>query len=280
MYERLFASAYSYYTGDVRRKSSTTPVYQADGIALYYSDALQVLRRLPDESIHMVFADPPYFLSNGGISCRSGRMVCVDKGSWDKSSGVEADYKWNRRWLRECQRVLRPDGTIWVSGTFHNIYLVGHALQELGFRIINDICWYKPNAAPNLSCRTFTHSHETLLWAARSRDSKHVFNYRLMRDLNGGTQMRSVWELTGPRKSEKVFGRHPTQKPLALLERVVLACTQEGDRVLDPFMGSGTTGVAAFRLGRRFIGVENHPVYVEVARSRLDAERQNPLTSL
>lgn len=259
----------TYYTICMTRKSSTVPFYQNGGVTLYYSDALRVLRRMPDESIDMVFADPPYLLSNGGISCQNGKMVSVNKGDWDQSRGVDADYRWNRKWLAECQRVLKPNGTIWVSGTNHNIYLVGHAMQSLGYRVLNDIAWLKPNAAPNLSCRYFTHSHETILWAAKSRDSKHTFNYADMKSENDGKQMRSYWTLAPPKAAEKLYGKHPTQKPLQLMRRIVLASTRPEDLVLDPFAGSGTTGVAAVNCGCRFVGVESSLHYVEIAARRL-----------
>lgn len=265
----MFVCASSYYTTHMTRKSSTVPLFQSELAALYYSDALRVLRRIPDETVDMVFADPPYRLSNGGISCHSGRMVPVDKGEWDRSRGVDSDYRWNRSWLAECRRVLAPHGTIWVTGTNHNIYLIGHAMQELGYRIINDICWLKPNAAPNISCRAFTHSHETLLWAARSPKSKYTFNYQTMKSQNAGKQMRSYWQMGPPGSAEKLHGKHPTQKPLGLLTRIVLASTHPDDLVLDPFVGSGTTGVAAIQQGRRFIGVDDNLEYLTIAVSRV-----------
>jgi site-specific DNA-methyltransferase (adenine-specific) len=251
------------------RRSSVKPFYQSEHVSLYFSDALRVMARMPSASADMVFADPPYLLSNDGISCKSGRMVSVNKGEWDRSKGVTADYQWNLEWLSECQRLLTKDGSLWVTGTNHNIYLVGHAIQELGYRIVNDICWFKPNAAPNISCRAFTHSHETLIWATRSRDSKRTFNYELMKQQNGGRQMRSMWTLNAPTPSEKAQGKHPTQKPLALLERVVMATTNPGDHILDPFMGSGTTGVAALKHGRLFTGVEYSLDYADLARRRI-----------
>lgn len=259
------------------RKNSTSPYHQTDEAVLYLGDVIDVLSKMPDESVDMVFADPPYLLSNGGISCQNGRMVSVNKGEWDTSKGFEADYEWHRSWLEECRRVLKPNGTIWVSGTYHNIYLVGHALQSLDYHILNDIAWLKPNAAPNLSCRYFTHSHETILWASKSKKSKHTFNYELMKEENCGKQMRSFWEFTSPKKSEKTLGKHPTQKPLGLLERIVLSSTNEGDWVLDPFVGSGTTGVASLKWGRRFIGVDSESSYLDIAVGRLSAVLPSPI---
>jgi site-specific DNA-methyltransferase (adenine-specific) len=193
----------------------------------------------------------------------------VDKGAWDQSRGAESNHEFNRAWLSRCQRVLKPDGTMWISGTHHVIYSVGFALQQLGFKLLNTITWEKPNPPPNLSCRYFTHSTETILWAAKSEDSRHTFNYAAMRDANGGRQMKSVWRMKAPAGAEKTHGRHPTQKPLELVERCLLASTNPGDFVLDPFLGSGTTGVAAARLGRRFFGVEMNTDFLETARKRV-----------
>jgi site-specific DNA-methyltransferase (adenine-specific) len=171
----------------------------------------------------MVFADPPYFLSNGGISCHAGKMVKVDKGDWDVSRGPELNHEFNTEWLKRCQKVLKPNGTIWVSGTLHVIHSIGYAMQQLGFRILNEIAWEKPNPPPNLGCRCFTHSTETVLWVAKTEKSKHTFNYDLMREINGGKQMKTVWTMQAPRNGEKAFGKHPTQKPVALIERCPLA---------------------------------------------------------
>ena len=166
---------------------------------------------------------------------------------------------------------MKPNSTIWISGTYHIIYSIGFALQKLGFKILNEITWFKPNAAPNLSCRYFTASHETLIWAARDKNSKHVFNYSKMKNMNGGKQMRSVWEIPTPSKKEKVYGKHPTQKPLALLERIILASTNPDQIVLDPFAGSSTTGVAAVRLSRKFIGIEKEKQYLDLSLHRIKA---------
>ena len=218
----------------------------------------------------MIFADPPYFLSNDGITCHAGRMVSVNKGKWDKSKGIEKNYKFTLQWLKACQRVLRPNGTIWVSGTTHIIYSVGFAMQELGYKILNDIIWYKRNAPPNLSCRYFTHSTEIVLWAAKNAKSKHYFNYQLMKKINQGKQMRNVWEIPAPSSKEKKFGRHPTQKPVELLKRIILASTKEGDLVLDPFCGSSTTGVAAVSLNRRYIGIDLEDEYLHLSKKRIE----------
>jgi site-specific DNA-methyltransferase (adenine-specific) len=246
------------------------------GVWLYQGDCLEVLdalaARYPEGRFDAIFADPPYFLSNGGITCHAGRMVRVDKGDWDKSQGPEMNHEFNRAWLERCQRALKPNGTLWVTGTHHVIHSVGYAMQQLGFKILNDITWEKPNPPPNLSCRYFTHSTETVIWAAKNLQSKHVFNYPHMREINGGKQMKSVWRFTAPGGAEKLHGRHPTQKPLALVERCLLASTQPGDLVLDPFLGSGTTAVAAMRTNRRFVGVEMNTIYLDLALVRVTAE--------
>jgi len=251
----------------------------ASGIFLYEADCLALLDRIlarhPDGVFDAIFADPPYFLSNGGITCQNGRMVKVDKGGWDKSRGAEMNHDFNRGWLQRCQRVLKPNGTIWITGTQHVIFSVGFALQQLGFKILNDITWEKPNPPPNLSCRFFTHSTETVLWAARDEKSRHTFHYAAMRETNHGKQMKSVWRFTAPGKAEKLQGRHPTQKPLALVERCLLASTNPGDLVLDPFLGSGTTAAACARLERRCVGVDCDPAYLETAGKRVADEMGN-----
>jgi len=255
---------------------------------LYLGDAVDIMNRMEPESVDMVFADPPYGLSNGGFSVHSGKQVSVNKGAWDQSRGAAGDFDFHYSWLEASQRVLKPNGTLWVSGTYHSIYACGYALQLLGFRILNDIAWYKPNASPNLGRRMFTASHETLIWASQSKKAKHTFNYQLLREgsfpsdrfKNPGRQMRSAWEvfdprdslwpLTTPRKNEKEFGKHPTQKPLSLMERIVLSSTEEGDVVLDPFCGSGTTGVASIESGRRFIGIDSDRTFLrDLAKRRI-----------
>lgn len=244
---------------------------------LYCADCLEKLAEIPENTFDMVFADPPYMLSNGGITCQSGKVVSVNKGDWDKSNGFEYDFEFHKKWLTACKRVLKPTGTLWVSGTYHSIYSCGFAMQLLGYHILNDICWFKPNASPNMSCRYFTASHETLIWARKSKTAKHIFNYEIMKNgqfpkdilKKSNSQMRSVWAIGTPLAGEKTFGKHPTQKPLDLLERIILACTNEGDLILDPFMGSGTTGVAAIKLGRKFVGVDKKKDFVELAEKRI-----------
>lgn len=220
----------------------------------------------------MIFADPPYFLSNGGISNSGGRIVSVDKGAWDKIDSFEKKHEFNRRWISKAKRILKPHGTIWISGSMHNIYSVGVALEEEGFKIMNNITWQKINPAPNLSKRYFTHSTETIIWARKSEvQPKHYFNYELMLELNSGKQMSDVWLGNKTGKNEKRYGKHSTQKPEYLLERIILASTRPGDLVLDPFLGSGTTGVVAKRLNRKFIGIDNCLEYMEIAKKRIES---------
>jgi site-specific DNA-methyltransferase (adenine-specific) len=259
-----------------------SPVFNDDKhhIRLYQGDCLELLALIPESSVDLVFADPPYFLSNGGITCHAGRMVSVNKGDWDKSKGPGANHEFNRAWLAACQRVLKPNGTIWVSGTAHIIHSVGFAMQQLGFKLLNDISWVKPNPPPNLSCRYFTHATETLIWAARDKKSRHTFNYKLMKETNRGKQMKSVWEIKPPESWEKRFGKHPTQKPVALLERILLASSNEGDLVLDPFSGSGTTAITALRTCRTAVGLELSYEYLTLTVQRLSSELVHVALSL
>ena len=241
-----------------------------DGRArLIQGDSLEILEQLPPASVDVIFADPPYFLSNGGTTCQAGKRVSVDKGKWDASMGAQDNHAFNKRWLAACQKLLTRDGSIWISGTAHVIFSVGYALQELGFKLLNDVVWEKPNPPPNLSCRYFTHSTELILWAARDRKSKHHFAYNEMKQRNGGKQMKNVWRFTAPSKSEKALGRHPTQKPLGLLEQLLVASCPAGGSVLDPFNGSGTTGVAAARLGLSYTGLERETEYLALSKARL-----------
>jgi site-specific DNA-methyltransferase (adenine-specific) len=246
-------------------------------LRIYQGDCLEILAAIPPDSVDLIFADPPYFLSNGGITCHAGKMVSVHKGDWDKSRGPGANHQFNRSWLAACQRVLKPNGSLWVSGTSHVIHSVGFALQQLEFKLLNDISWVKPNPPPNLSCRYFTHATETIIWAAKNKKSRHTFNYPLMKRINGGKQMKSVWTIPPPESWEKRFGKHPTQKPVALLERILLASSNEGDLVLDPFSGSGTTALAALRTKRRFRGIEIDSKWVQLSSLRLKEQTNGQL---
>jgi site-specific DNA-methyltransferase (adenine-specific) len=315
----------------------------SNGVWLYNDNCLAVMdaiaAKYPEGRFDCIFADPPYFLSNGGITCHAGKMVKVDKGDWDKSRGWEWNHEFNRAWLERCQRVLKPNGTIWVTGTHHVIFSVGFAMQQLGYKILNDIAWEKPNPPPNLSCRYFTHSTETIIWAAKNDKSKHTFNYPAMKAVTG-KQMKTVWRkeewgtgvmeqwsdaenpntpplqnsnsapekegmrgksektstganednrekvnspsvssvssclspiwtMSAPGRDEKQHGKHPTQKPVALIERCLLAATNPHDLVLDPFMGAGTTAIAAFRTKRHCVGIDMDEAHVKLAAERL-----------
>jgi site-specific DNA-methyltransferase (adenine-specific) len=239
-------------------------------IKLLYGDSLKILKELQEESFDMIFADPPYFLSNDGITCKSGKISVVNKGEWDRSKGFYENYRFTKEWLSLCKKLMKENATIWVSGTMHIIYIIGFTMQELGFKILNDIIWYKKNPPPNISCRYFTHSTEIILWAKKNSNSKHYFNYELMKKLNNGKQMKNLWEIPSMTKEEKKFGKHPTQKPVALLDRIIKASTKEGDIILDPFCGSSTTGVAAILNGRGYIGIDNNINYLELSAKRIN----------
>ena len=235
---------------------------------ILHGDCMQRLREVEDNSIDAIFADPPYFLSNGGISVQSGKQVCVDKGEWDKGGTPEHIYEFNRQWLSLCRSKLKDDGTIWISGTHHNIHVVMRCLQELGYKVLNTITWQKTDPPPNLSCKYFNFSTELIIWARKHEKKSHKFNYETMKQLNGGTQMTDVWRIPAVGRWEKSQGKHPTQKPLRLLYRIILASTNEGDTILDPFSGSGTTGIAANLLGRKYIGIEQDAHFCELALRR------------
>lgn len=251
-----------------------TPVWH-----VYKKDCLKGLKGIPDGSIDFIFADPPYLLSNGGFSVASGKQVPVHKGDWDLSRGFESDLAFHKEWISAIRPKLSKNGSIAISGTYHSIYKCGVVLEQLGFRILNEIVWFKPNGAPNLGGRNFAASHETIIWASLNKFAKHTFNYLDLKhgDFPGDIlkkpdkQMRSVWAIPNTPASEKSFGRHPTQKPLALVERIILACSKPGDLVLDPFTGSGTTGVAAVVNQRNFLGYELETDYVKLARKRIAA---------
>ncbi|MDD6132944.1 MAG: site-specific DNA-methyltransferase [Bacteroidales bacterium] len=216
----------------------------------------------------MVFADPPYFLSSGGISCQSGEIVCVDKGDWDKPLSPEEMDTFNYNWISACRDHMKEDATIWISGTHHNIFSVQQQLLKLGFKILNVITWAKTNPPPNISCRYFTHSTEFIIWARKSAKVAHYFNYPLMKSINGDKQMTDVWQIPAIGRWEKSCGKHPTQKPLALLARIILASTKTNAWILDPFSGSGTTGIAANLLGRKYLGLEIEDSSLAMSKAR------------
>ena len=271
---------FSFLNRLLREMSLIKSVYhKARNYTLYQGDCLEILAKIPKESVDLIFADPPYNLSNNGFTVQSGRRVSVNKGSWDASKGVSADFEFHQAWIQACRRVLKTNGTIWISGTYHSIYQCAYALQLNDFQILNDIVWFKPNASPNISCRYFTASHETLVWAKKDSKAKHHFNYQEMKggdwhenDIlkNQGKQMRSVWSIPVTKKSEKLLGYHPTQKPMELLKRVILASSNPGQLVLDPFCGSGTTGVVAVSNNRKFIGIDLSNKYLELAKLRIE----------
>jgi site-specific DNA-methyltransferase (adenine-specific) len=255
--------------------------FKTENFTLLKGDSFTLLKTFPQKSIDFIFADPPYFLSSGGISVHSGKMVSVNKGDWDSSKSIEEKLQFHRDWISLCRVALKDNGTIMISATLHSVYAIGVALEMEGFSIINNIIWRKTNPAPNLSGRAFTHSTETVIWARKQltpkKKGKHYFDYQLMKTENGGKQMKDVWEFeyepiffessTTSRK-EKAFGGHPTQKPIALLERLIKAATKEGDLILDPFNGSGTTGIVAHKLNRQYIGIEKVLDYLKITKNR------------
>jgi site-specific DNA-methyltransferase (adenine-specific) len=252
--------------------------YERKNLRLILGNCFEVLEEMPENTFDMIFADPPYHLSNGGFTCQAGKAVSVNKGKWDESKGIDEDFQFHLDWINACRRVLKPNGTIWISGTYHSIYSCGFALQKANYKILNDIIWYKPNASPNLSCRYFTASHETLLWAIKDKKEKHTFNYELLKNSKWendnykkeNKQMRSVWDIPTLKGYEKKFGKHPTQKPLELLKRVILASTNKGDLILDPFTGSSTTGIMAMKLGRGFVGIDKEKEYLDLSIKRFE----------
>ena len=234
---------------------------------LLHGDCFKLLREF-EFKFSCIFADPPYFLSNGGISVQSGKVVCVDKGDWDKGKSQQEMMEFNMEWLGLCRDKLKDNGTIWISGTYHNIFSVANCLTELGYKILNVVTWAKTNPPPNISCRYFTYSTEFIIWARKSEKKPHYFNYDLMKHLNDDKQMTDVWHLPAIAPWEKSCGKHPTQKPLALLARIIMASTKQGEWVLDPFCGSSTTGIAANLLGRRYLGIDQELDYVEMSKNR------------
>ena len=268
---------------------SKNNIYFSSGdFTLLNGDTFKLLKKIEQSSVDLIFADPPYFLSSGGISCKNGKQVSVDKGEWDYTKTIQDKLNYHRKWISLCREVLKDDGTIMISSTLHSVYAIGVALEMEGFSIINNIIWRKTNPAPNLACRCFTHSTETVIWARKQltlkKKGKHYFNYDLMKEENDGKQMKDVWEFeekpeifecsTVP-KNEKKFGKHPTQKPVKLLERLIKAASKENDLILDPFNGSGTTGIVANRLNRKYIGIELDTDYLELTKNRFLGDKNN-----
>ena len=250
-----------------------TPYYKSPShdFNLICGDTFEILPQF-DFRFDMIFADPPYFLSNGGISVQSGKVVCVNKGDWDKGMSQEDINEFNLKWISLCRDKLKENGTIWISGTYHNIFSVANALTRLGFKILNVITWAKTNPPPNISCRYFTYSTEFIIWARKQEKVAHYYNYELMKHINDEKQMTDVWRLPAIAPWEKKCGKHPTQKPIELLEKIVLASTDENDLILDPFNGSGTTGIVANRLNRRYIGIEKEKEYLDLTIKRKESD--------
>lgn len=244
---------------------------------LINGNSLEIIKTI-DKKFDFIFIDPPYFLSNNGFTCKNGKQVNVNKGNWDKSNGFEDDTKFHNEYIKGCKNLLKDNGSLMISGTYHNIYTCGYLLLRNEYHIINDITWFKPNASPNLSCRCFTASHETILWAKKEKTSKHIFNYK---ELKSGVypkdilkkknkQMRSVWSIPTTAKKEKLLGKHPTQKPLNLMERIIIATTNENSEVLDLFCGSGSLGVVCNKLNRNYTGIDKNQEYIDLTKKRIE----------
>jgi site-specific DNA-methyltransferase (adenine-specific) len=248
---------------------SLIPFFKSDDKDFYllHGDTMELLPQF-DHKFDMIFADPPYFLSNNGLSIQSGKIVSVNKGKWDKSEGVEFINDFNRKWLTLAREKMKDDATIWISGTMHNIFSVGQILNELGFKILNVITWEKSNPPPNFSCRYFTYSTEQIIWARKSEKVPHYYNYELMKQLNEDKQMKDVWKLPAIAPWEKSCGKHPTQKPLSVLTRLILASTKPNAWILDPFTGSSTTGIASNLSGRRFLGIDQEEEFLNISKNR------------
>jgi modification methylase len=263
--------------GALRPRSSTKPKRELPFDEILMGDCIAEMARLPDKSVDMIFADPPYNLQlEGELHRPNNTKVDAVDDDWDKFADFASYDRFTEQWLKAARRILKDDGTIWVIGSYHNIFRVGTKLQDIGFWMLNDVIWRKTNPMPNFRGRRFTNAHETMIWCAKSKDSRHAFNYEAMKHLNDELQMRSDWLLPicsgGERLKDKQGKKgHPTQKPEALLHRVIVAATKPGDVVLDPFFGSGTTGAVAKRLGRRWIGIERDPAYIDLARKRISA---------
>lgn len=256
-----------------------TPYFKSDDKNFYLlkGDTIELLPQFV-HNFDMVFADPPYFLSNDGLTIQSGQIVSVNKGNWDKSHGYDYINDFNRKWLTLVRDKMKSDATIWISGTMHNIFSIGQILTELDFKILNVITWEKTNPPPNFSCRFFTHSTEQIIWARKSEKVPHYFNYELMKQLNGNKQMKDVWKLPAIAPWEKSCGKHPTQKPLSVLTRIILASTKPNAWILDPFTGGSTTGIAANLANRRFLGIDQEEEFLTISKNR-KIEIENPKTA-
>lgn len=246
-----------------------TPYFKSEdkNFNLLHGDTMQLLPQF-DFKFDMIFADPPYFLSNDGLTIENGKIVSVNKGTWDKSEGNQFINDFNKKWLTQIKNKMKEDATIWISGTAHNIFSVGQILLELDFKILNIITWEKTNPPPNFSCRYFTHSTEQIIWARKNEKIPHYFNYELMKQINKDKQMKDVWRLPAIASWEKSQGKHPTQKPLSLLSRIILASTKESSWILDPFTGSSTTGIAANLLNRKFLGIDMEDKFLQISKNR------------
>lgn len=254
-------------------------VLNSDLYNLINGNCVDELKKIKRKSVDLIFADPPYFLSNDGITCSNGKMVSVNKGDWDKSKGFKEDLKFHKQWLKACDRVLKDNGTIWISGTYHCIHQITYILLSMGYFIINEVTWYKPNAAPNLGCRCLTASHETLIWAKKKKEARHTFHYDIAKTFNDNKQLRSLWSINTTPKKEKKFGKHPTQKPIELLDRIIKISSNYGDLILDPFSGSSTTGVAAIKNGRKYIGIEREQEFINLSDLRLQEATKEELNN-
>lgn len=257
-----------------KRKAKEPPTTR---VSIECGDALKVLARLPEGSVDVIFADVPYGLSGGGSTCKGGRRVKVGKGEWDAPRETNERFLWQCEWLSLARRALKDTGSIWVCGSMHGIYPCGTAVQSLGFRVLNQIVWEKTNPPPNLGCRMFTHSHEVLVWASKSPTAKHYFDYPAMRFANGGKQMKDVWRIGRPAVGELTCGKHPTQKPVELVERCLVASLPHGGLVVDPFAGSGTTAVVVAQstgTDWRCHAIDKDQEWCDLAQRRVDLASQ------